>query len=337
MTGRSPRDCPQMYIKAGILFAWLAASYTLLVFFADSWWQAVPLAMSLGLSMAAIGFNVQHDGGHKAYSKHRWINKLMAVSLDLLGASSYVWDHKHNTIHHTYANIAHHDDDIDVGWLGRLAPEQRRIWFHRMQHLYLWVLYGFLPMKWQLWDDFRIVTQGRIGNYRLTRPRGADLLVFVGGKIVFLSLAFGIPTLVHPFWLVLLFYTIGFWINGIVISVVFQLAHVVEKAEFPVPEPTTGRVPTHWAVHQVQTTVNFARHNPILTWFLGGLNYQIEHHLFPRISHIHYPRISRLVENACKRHSLSYNFHRNLFEAVASHFRWLRRMGQPLDFTRQPA
>jgi linoleoyl-CoA desaturase len=329
MTGRSPRDCWQMYLKTAIIFAWLIASYVLLVFFANAWWQAVPLTLSLGFAMAAVGFNVQHDGNHRAYSRHQWINKVMAMSLDLLGGSSYTWTHKHNTLHHTYANIADHDDDIDLGFLGRLAPEQKRRWFHRLQHYYLWALYGFLPIKWHFVTDFVAVARGKIGTHRFARPKGWSLATFIGGKALFFSLAFVIPALVHPLWLVVLFYFLAFWVNGLIISVVFQLAHIVEQAEFPVPDEATGKIQTHWAVHQVQTTVNFARNNWLLTWFLGGLNFQIEHHLFPKISHIHYPRISRLVENACAEFGLRYNTHSNIFSAVASHFRWLQRMGQP--------
>jgi linoleoyl-CoA desaturase len=246
----------------------------------------------------------------------------------MLGGSSYTWDHKHNTIHHTYANIADHDDDIDLGWFGRLAPTQRRLWFHRAQHFYLWVLYGLMPIKWHVWDDFRDVARGRIGLHRFARPRGLKLGMFIGGKTLFMCMAFVVPALVHPFWQVLLFYALTCWINGVLISVVFQLAHAVEQAEFPLPDQVTGRMPSDWAVHQVQTTVNFARRNKVLTWFLGGLNFQIEHHLFPRISHVHYPRISRLVESACRRFDLTYNEHANTFAAIASHYRWLRQMGR---------
>jgi len=329
-TGRSQRDCWQMYLKTAIIFCWFIASYVLLVFAANAWWQSVPLAISLGLSMAAIGFNVQHDGNHKAYSRHSWINRIMAMSLDLLGGSSYTWNHKHNTIHHTYANIADQDDDINVGFFGRLAPTQRRLGIHRMQHYYLWLLYGLLPMKWHFLDDFYDVARGKIGTHRFARPKGWSLANFIGGKVLFFSLAFVLPALFHPIWMVVVFYLLAFWVNGILISVVFQLAHVVEEAEFPLPDELTGKMPTHWAVHQVQTTVDFARNNWLLTWFLGGLNFQIEHHLFPKISHIHYPRISRLVEQACADFGLRYNTHRNFFAGVASHFRWLQRMGQPV-------
>ena len=327
-TGRKPRDCWQMYLKTAIVFAWAIASYLLLVFFTQSWWSAVPLAISLGFAMAAIGFNIQHDGGHKAYSDRPWINKLMAMSLDLLGGSSYVWDHKHNTLHHTYANIHEHDDDIEVGFFGRLAPDQKWRRFHRLQHIYLWVLYGLLPVKWQMFDDYFNIARGRIGNYKFSRPKGWNLAVFIGGKLLFYSLAFGLPMLFHKWYLVLGTYLLTCWVMGIMLSIVFQLAHVVEEADFPLPNDA-GKVETHWAVHQVLTTVDFARRNPVLCWFLGGLNFQIEHHLFPRICHIHYPRISKLVEETCREFGIQYNAHKSFFAGVASHFRWLRQMGQP--------
>jgi linoleoyl-CoA desaturase len=329
MTHQSPRDSPRMYIKTAAIFLWLALTYVLLLFFAEAWWQVIPLAISLALAVAAVGFNVQHDGGHRAFSRHRWVNRWAARSLDLLGGSSFIWDHKHNTLHHTYANIAGHDDDIDVGSLARLSPEQPRLGFHRFQHLYMWMLYSLLPVKWHLLDDFRDVAMGRIGDHRFGRPRGADLAVFIGGKVVFFSIAFVIPLLLHPWWAVLGVYLIVALIFGLILSVVFQLAHVVEEAEFPTPDETSGRMPYHWAVHQVETTVDFAQGNRPLTWFVGGLNYQIEHHLFPRICHIHYPRISRIVARCCRRHGIEYNVHRTVHEGIASHFHWLRRMGRP--------
>src|SRR5206468_1634735 len=109
-------------VKALVLLAWFGLSYVALVFFAATCWQGMLLAINLGLAMAGIGFCVMHDAGHNAFSRHRWLNRLAALSLDLLGGSSYIWDHKHNTVHHTYSNIDHHDDDIDLGWAGRLAP-----------------------------------------------------------------------------------------------------------------------------------------------------------------------------------------------------------------------
>jgi len=326
---RRPRDCPQMYVKTALIRAWRAASYALLLISAQTWWLALPLVISLGLAMAACGFNIQHDGGHHAFSERRWVNQLAAMTLDLLGGSSYVWARKHNVIHHSYSNVTGHDNDINVGFFGRLSPHQKRLCFHRAQHLYLWVLYGFLPIKWQLYDDFRDVIAGRIEGHRFPRPKGWDLVVFLGGKLVFCALAFGIPLLLYPPSVVLLCYLTASFAQGVALSIVFQLAHCVEEASFPLPQADTGRMQAPWAVHQIETTVDFARGNRLLFCFIGGLNFQIEHHLFPRVCHVHYPALAHIVEETCREYELPYAVHATFRAGVASHFRWLRQMGRP--------
>jgi linoleoyl-CoA desaturase len=326
-TGKRRRDCPQMYLKTAIILGWALLSYALLVFAAVNWWQAVPLTISLGVALAAIGFNIQHDGGHGAYSKHRWINRLMAMTLDLLGGSSYMWAFKHNTVHHTYPNITGYDDDINLGIFGRVSPHAKLFSFHRFQHYYLWILYGFLPIKWQLYDDFHDVAVARIGGYPFPRPKRWDLAGFIGGKIVFFSLAFVLPLLLHPLWMVLSFYLATSIVQGLTLSAVFQLPHCVEDAEFPLPQEDSGRIETAWAAHQVETTVDYARSNRLLSWFVGGLNFQIEHHLLPQICHVHYAALSPLVEETCNQFGLRYKANATFLTALASHFRWLQRLG----------
>jgi linoleoyl-CoA desaturase len=326
-TGKSPRDAWQMYLKTVIVLAWFFGSYAVLITVCHHWWQGLLASISLGLSMAAIGFNIQHDGGHRSYSRFMWVNRLMAMTVDLLGGSSYVWDMKHNTIHHTYANITGHDDDINVGPLARLSPHQKRLPFHRLQHFYMWPLYGLIAIKWQLVDDYYNIAVGKIGNHRLPRPTGWNLVGFIGGKLVFLTMAFGLPIALGHWWLtVLAFYAFTNLINGAVLSTVFQLAHCVGEAEFPMPDET-NTMGEHWAVHQVQTTVNFARNNPVLSWLLGGLNFQVEHHLFHKICHVHYPAISRIVQQTCHDFEIQYNEHKTFLRGVVSHFKWLRQMG----------
>jgi len=211
-----------MYFKTATILTWFAATYVLLLFFASAWWMVIPLAILLGLSIAAIGFNIQHDGGHKAYSDRPWVNKLMSLTLDLIGGSSYLWDWKHNSIHHTYPNVVGEDDDINVGFLARMAPEQNWLPFHRFQ--------GFLSIKWHLFDDFYNIAVGRIGGHKIPRPKGNDLAVFIAGKVIFFSLAFGIPLLLHKWWAVLTVYGIASFVCGVVLAVVFQLAHCVTEA-----------------------------------------------------------------------------------------------------------
>ncbi len=325
-TGKPRRDCPQLYLKTVILLTGFVGFYVLLVFIAQTWWQALPLAIILGLTTAGIGLNVQHDGGHNAFSDRNWVNRLMAMTLDLIGGSSYVWHHRHNVLHHTYVNITGHDTDVDIGALARITPFQKRRAIHRGQHYYMWLLYGFMAIRWQIFGDYRDVIHKRIGDHPIPRPKRWDLLVFLGGKLLFLVLALGIPMLFHPWWIVLLFYGVAALFTGITLSVVFQLAHTVEEASFI--EPTEENlVENAWAIHQVESTVDFARNSRLGAWLMGGLNYQIEHHLFPRISHINYPALSKIVEATCREYDVAYHEHRTFRAGIASHFRWLRKMG----------
>ena len=326
--GRRERDVGAMYAKTALLLLSLAGLWTLLVFFANAWWQAVPLAILVGLATAAIGFNVQHDGGHHAYSDRPWVNKLMASTLDLVGGSSWYWHFKHGVFHHTYTNVSGQDDDVEVGFFGRLTPHQPLRRYHRWQHIYLWPLYGFLAMKWHLFDDFQTFATSRIGTHRVPRPRGGDLVVFVVGKAVFLSWTLVIPLMFHSVGTVALFYAIASLFCGLVLSVVFQLAHVVEEAEFPVPAGGDARLPRSWAAHQVETTVDFSRNSRVASFLLGGLNFQVEHHLFPQICHVNYPAIAPLVEKTCEEFGLRYRDHGSFWSGVASHYRWLKRMGR---------
>ncbi len=328
-TGLDQRDSTRMLVKTAVLLLWFAASYALLVFAATTWWQGMLLSGSLALAMAGVGFGIQHDANHGAYSDRPGVNRVMGMTLDMLGASSYVWHFKHNISHHTYTNLAGADDDIDIGLLARLTPGQAHHRMHRWQHVYLWFLYGFLMPKWHFAYDFKNVARARIARQHFPRPQGWDLVQLVGGKAAFFTWALIVPALFHPWWLVLVGYLSTAFVLGVVLSVVFQVAHCVEEAAFPAPPPGTDRLVDAWAVHQVQTTVDFARGNRLLTWYLGGLNFQIEHHLFPRVCHVHYPRIAAIVQATCAERGIRYRAHETFTGALASHWRWLRRMGQP--------
>lgn len=328
-TGRSKSGNWHMYLKTGVILACFAASYVLLVFGAQTMWQALFLVILLGLSTAAIGFNIAHDGGHKAYSKIPWINKVMAGMMDFVGGSSYMWFWKHSVIHHRYVNITGYDTDIDLGVLGRLSPHQKRLPHHRWQHLYLWFVYGLLAVKWEFLDDFWNIITGRIGEHRFPRPTTWQLAIFVSGKAVFFTWAFAIPLFFHPFHTVIFFYAVGVLVLGGSLSIVFQLPHCVEDAEFPIPGKDTGRMERPWAVHQAYVTVDYDRRNPLATWLFGGLNFHKEHHLFPTICHIHYPAITKIVEETCRDHRIKYSEHKSFGAGIIAHYLWLRKMGKP--------
>lgn len=326
-TGRRERDCPEMYWKTAIIFASFVTAYLLLVFVADTGWQTVTLAILLALSVVGIGFNVMHDASHHAYSDRPWLNLLMSTSLDFVGGSSHFWRWKHVVFHHTFVNVIGYDTDINLAGLGRLTPHHPRAWIHRWQHWYVWLLYGVMVIKWHLYDDVRLALTGRMGEHRVRRPQGTGLVIFLCGKVMFVLLAFALPLTLHPFAVVAATYLLIAAVIGLVLGSVFQLAHCVEEAAFPLDhEP--GRIDKSWAAHQVETSVDFARGSRAASWLLGGLNFQIEHHLFPRICHVNYPAIAAVVEKTCLDFGVRYNHNPTVWAALRSHYRWLRRMGE---------
>lgn len=327
--GITSRDSPQMYLKSVIILITFVFSYVLLVFYAQNWWQAVIFSVFLGFTTAGIGFNIQHDGGHNSYSKHQWINKTAALTLDLIGGSSYAWHWKHTVIHHRYVNITDYDTDIEVGSFARLSPYQKLRPIHRWQHIYLWPLYGLAAVKWHLFDDFRTMITGKLSMHEIPRPKVPDLLTFFAGKAAFFSLAFFIPLMNHSLLPVILFYGITAVVLGITLSLIFQIPHCVEGADFPLPDTATGQMKDSPAVHMTRVTLDFSSRNKMLTWLVGGLNNHLEHHLFPVVCHVHYPALKKIVQQTCKDFGITYKEHSTFYEGITSHFRWLRQMGRP--------
>lgn len=324
---RPSRDHWFMYTKAFLIFTWALASYTGLMFFADSWWSALLLVLSLSFAFSAIGFNIQHDGGHEAFSRSKAVNRVMAFTLDLIGGSSVFWRQKHNIQHHTYTNINGMDEDIYDGSMFRLSPEQPLRPIHRFQHLYTFILYAFLSLKWVFYDDWKQLVLIKMGKRAAPSVSSSQLALFVAGKAFHLSYTVILPLIFHPLLYVILFNLAFHCVLGLTLALVFQMAHATGEAAFPAPGKD-GVIENEWAVHQVETTSNFAMGNPIVRWFTGSLNFQIEHHLFPRISHVHYRSLSAIVQQTCKEYGVKYYAYPGVIAGFVAHYRWLRSMGQ---------
>jgi linoleoyl-CoA desaturase len=326
--GKSTTGNIRLYTKAILLVSALIGLYTHLVFFTpDVAWALVECVL-LGCVAAAIGFNVMHDGAHGSFSRHKWINNLASNFANFLGASQYMWKMKHNVIHHTYTNIHGVDDDIEARPLLRLCDEQRYYRIHKYQHFYFWAAYSLLYLYWVFVADYKKYFRGRIGSTPLRKMTVSEHMFFWFYKLMHVLLFVAIPIYALGFmpWLIG-FITMGM-VTGFVLSIVFQLAHTVEHTHFPLPDKATNKMEDEWAIHQIKTTANFATRNPVISWLVGGLNFQIEHHLFPKISHVHYPAISKIIQKACEEYGIRYIEYRKLRYAVASHVAFLRQMGK---------
>lgn len=317
-----------LYAKAVILILAAVSIYGALLFAPLSLLLRVSFSFIMGFVLASIGFNVMHDANHGSYSSRKWVNGVLGLTLNALGGNSFIWKQKHNIIHHTYTNIDGVDDDIAKSPFIRMCSPQPWVPAHRFQHLYTPVLYALSSMIWILFQDYEKYFRKKIVNAPLSKMTAADHTIFWISKILYLVFYIVLPILLTGWQSWLVFFLCMHVGLGLTLSLIFQLAHVVEETEFRSATGDVNQIENEWAIHQVKTTANFSPNNPVISWFVGGLNYQIEHHLFPRISHVHYPAISKLVQAECAAFDLPYNSLPTFGAAVLSHFRFIRMLGK---------
>ena len=313
-----------LWAKSAVVLAWTAVSYLLLLEVTTSPPAVIAASISLGLAAAGIGFCIMHDANHGAFARSRAVNRVAAYSLDLIGGSSYVWRVKH-LAHHTYTNVADHDPDIDALPFARFEPTQARRSWHRFQHVYIWALYAAVTIRWQAVTDFTFLARGSVGRSRFQRPRGWDLAGFVAGKAFFVAWALVLPLQLHSPAHVLVVFALVSAVASLALTVTFQLSHCLEEAETLPSEVSSGT--REWHVHQVLATSDFAPSNHLVRWYVGGLNHQIEHHLFPRVPHTLHPRLADVVRRTAADCGMPYTAHPSAWSALRSHTRWLRQMG----------
>ena len=317
-----------LLFKAALFTLLYLAMYIHLVFFTPGVWIAIPECIFFGLLTAAIGFNVMHDGAHGSFSKYKILNKAAGSSLNFLGGSAIMWNMKHNIIHHTYTNIDGIDDDIEARpWL-RFASTQKKLKMHKFQQYYFWFLYALLHLVWIFMTDYQKYFKRKIGVVQLRKMTPYEHFSFWAAKLIYTFMFVVLPIMLLGFTTWLVGFLTVTMVTGLAISIVFQLAHTVEQTEFPMPSEITGKIENEWAIHQINTTANFATKNKTISWLVGGLNFQIEHHLFPRISHVHYPAISKIIKKTCGEYGITYIEFPKMRHAILSHIHYLKRLGQ---------
>lgn len=326
--GKAKTGDYSLFIKAIILSVSFALVYVHLVFFTPPVLLALAECIILGGLTAAIGFNVMHDGAHGSFSKYGWLNELAGLSLNFLGANVFLWKTKHNVVHHTFTNIDGVDDDIDARPFLRLCETQKKYKIHRYQHLYFWAAYSLLYLYWVLFTDYEKYFTGKVGNMPIKPFTPKEHIIFWSFKVMHLGLFIAFPIYMVGFLPWLIGFLVYGMVTGFVLSMVFQLAHTVEDTQFPVAIQPENQIESEWALHQLQTTANFATKNKVITWLVGGLNFQIEHHLFPTISHVHYPAISKIIKQLCEEYGVRYIEFPKTRMAVASHIAHLHQLGK---------
>ncbi len=293
-------------------------------------WLLFTLYIISGLGMAGIGMGIMHDAIHNSYSKNQTVNRYLGYTLNLIGANASVWKIQHNVLHHTYTNIEEADDDINPPFFLRFTPHTRWHKIHKFQHIYSWFFYGLSTVSWVTVKDFiRMAKFRKMGFFKEKQAFNIELMKVIGWKVISFSFVLILPIIMVPLaaWITILAFLTMHFVTGLLITTIFQLAHIVPTSDYPLPDKD-GLIEGDWATHQLMTTSNFAPKSRLLSWAIGGLNYQIEHHLLPNICHVHYRKISHIVAQTAKEYGLPYNNKHNFVSAVREHFRMLRQLGR---------
>ena len=285
----------------------------------------------MGLGMAGLGMVTMHDANHGSYSKNKKTNKFFSKTLYLLGGFPPNWRFQHNTLHHGYTNIEGHDGDIEPVGILRFSPHQPYKTIHRYQYLYAWFFYGLMTISWITINDFKKIIKYRKKGASLSGRKNFSTLFtdLIASKILYYSVFLIAPILVLPvawYWVIAGFILMHMT-GGIILSTIFQTAHVVPTSNYPLPDEN-HKMENNWAVHQLYTTCDFSPNSTIFSWFIGGLNYQIVHHLFPQISHVHYKNIAPIVQATAQKYGLPYYVNRNFLIAVLQHAKMLKQLGR---------
>lgn len=314
----------EMVAKSCVLFLLYGLLYAFIISNQFSGLLLILFYSLLGVITGLIGFNFSHDVMHNSYFSNSRLNRLFSYVFDLNGMSSYIWKITHNLHHHTYTNIPGHDGDIDKAIVLRLSPRDPLCWFHRYQHLYAPILYTFTSLNWILYSDYTWF----YGQLKKVNVSWSEIILFFSLKCMNLVLFLIIPLAVLsvPTWEVVLGFVCLHMAGGLSSALVFQLAHVVSGVEFPSTDDH-NRIIRPWAEHEMATTSNFGTSVRLWSVLFGGLNFQIEHHLFPYICHVHYPEVSLIVKETAREFGISYHELPTFKEAVSSHFRTLRKLG----------
>lgn len=321
-----------MWIKTVVLMAGYVLPFFALVYFQPVWWAALLLYFIMGVSLAGIGMSVMHDAVHGAYSGSHATNRWLGYSLNLLGGSVANWRVQHNQLHHMYTNITGYDDDIDSKLILRFSPHTEHKKVHRYQWWYSFLFYSILTLYWGLLKDLvQLIGYQKRGLHKMERSQMIGLIVRLSiVKLTYFFVFIGVPLIFTSLtWPVVVFgFLFMHFVGGVILSVVFQLAHTIEETEFPMPNEH-GSLENSWAVHQLKTTANFSPNNKWLSWYVGGLNYQVEHHLFPGICHVHYPALAPIVRATAQEFGVPYHVNPSFMIALRSHVRMLYKLGTP--------
>jgi linoleoyl-CoA desaturase len=292
-------------------------------------WLILLMWVLMGFGKGGVGMGVMHDANHGAYSRNATVNRFLSYTMNLIGANASVWNYQHNVLHHIYTNIDGSDEDILPPSFLRFSPYQKRYWFHRFQHIYVWFMYSLTTISWVSSRNYvQVLKFRKMGLIQSNKQLTKEIIQISLWKIIYFGYILVLPIILMPVspWLIISGFIIMHLITGLTLSIIFQTAHVMPSTEFPLPNKE-HIIDNNWTVHQLETTTNYGPKSRIFSWLIGGLDHQIEHHLFSNICHIHYKKLSKIVSETAQEFNIRYNVQKNFFHAVWNHTKMMKRLG----------
>jgi linoleoyl-CoA desaturase len=322
----------RMYIKSAfMLLLYFTPFVLMLTGVATGYGMVMLMFVIMGIGISGIGLGIMHDANHGAYSTKKWVNRMMGNTLNLVGGYAPTWRFQHNVLHHTYTNIEGMDEDIDPGGVMRFSPHAERKYMHRFQWFYAWFFYGLMTFFWVTFKDFAQINRYAKKGILNAEGKSKKSMMWetVIWKAFYYTYFFTLLILLTdiPIWYLLVGFFVMHFVAGLILGMIFQPAHVMTETHFPLPDEQ-NTLENAFAVHQMLTTANFARNNRVLSWFVGGLNYQVEHHLFPYVCHIHYRKIAPIVKATAEEYGLPYYEQKTFVGALWNHTKMLYRLGR---------
>lgn len=319
-----------MVIKSIFMVALYLVPFVLMLTVIESPWLIMLMWVIMGFGISGIGLSIMHDANHGAYSKNKRVNSFFGAFLNMAGGSPYMWRIQHNVLHHTYTNVTGMDEDIAPGKVMRFSPYEKRRKLHKYQHLYAWFLYGMMTLMWVTVKDFKqLLDYSKRGLTKTETDSTTRLFIeIILSKLVYYGIILVLPLIFAPvpWYLTVIGFIMMHYITGVILGMIFQPAHVVPSSNYPMPDES-GNIKADWAVSQLHNTANFAPKSRLFSWYVGGLNFQIEHHLFPNVCHVHYKKLSKIVRETAEEFNLPYNSEKTFAGALVSHAKMLKRLG----------
>ena len=330
-TGKKRYGGFQMYLKTFIMLSLYFIPWAIFTFAGlegGAFWVA---EIVMGFGLAGIGLNIMHDGNHNSYSNKPWINKLMGRTIDLVGANAEMWMIQHNVLHHTFTNIDGLDEDIDPASVLRFNPNKPLYKIHRFQHIYAWFFYSLMTIFWMLPKDWMSLSRYHKKDLIKTTGRSTTALFFhmLWTKALYFGYSLVLPLIFSglPWHYIVLGWLVMHAVAGFLMAIIFQPAHVMEHNVFPQVGEEGLQLDSTRLEHQLQASANFGMKNRVLSYLCGGLNFQIEHHLFPNICHVHYKALSEIVRDTANEFKLPYRGDMTFRDALVLHTITLKNLG----------